>query len=112
MPLPLTLPPPPITHLKFVATLPGTLLKAILTNIAILFRKKCTFSISRCTSSQCVSDIYTSVDKVSMKGIYQAAKKLTSMLRSMDCKFLEHDVPAQLLLISSNRSEPFLLSGE
>ena len=39
MPLPLTLPPPPITHLKFVATLPGTLLKAILTNIAILFRK-------------------------------------------------------------------------
>ena len=65
----------------------------------------------------CVSDVCNGIDKVSMKGdaqgdVYQAAKKLTSMACSTDGKFLEHDVPAQPLLISSQRSEPCFLSGE
>ena len=95
-----------------LATLPGALLKALQTNIAILFRKMNFQHFSLHFLSIRVSDICTGVDNVSMKGVNQAGKKLTSMVRSMDCKFLEHDVPAQLLLISSNRSEPCLLSGE
>ena len=96
----------PIAHLILVATLPGTLLKALLTNIAILFRKMHFQHFSLHFLSMCVSDICTGVDKVSMKGVNRVAKKLTSMVSSTDCKFLEHDVPAQLFLISSNRSEP------
>ena len=54
-----------------------------------------------------IPDVCTGIDKVSMKGSFQATKKkLTTMVIGTyaDCRFLEHDVPAQLLLIYSQRS--------
>ena len=106
----------PVVHLRLVATLLGTLFKALVTNIAILFRKMSFRHVSLHFLSTCVSDVCNGIDKVSMKGdahqgdVYQAVKKLTSMVCSTDCKFLEHDVPSQPHLISSQRSEPCLLS--
>ena len=47
-----------------------------------------------------------------MKGVFQVTKRLTSIVRDTDCRFLEHGVPAQPLLISSQRSEPSFLPGE
>ena len=102
----------PVVHLKLVATLLGALLKALLATIAILLEKMHFRHCSLHFPSMWVSDVCNGIDKVSMEGVYRAAKKFTSMVRSTDCKFLEHFVPAQPLSISSQRSEPCLLSGE
>ena len=62
-----------------------------------------------------VSDIRAGIDNATFRGVFQTAKKLTSMVSSTDVIFLGHDVPAQSLLISSQmggQGESYFLSGE
>ena len=100
-----------ILHLKLDATLLGTLPKSPPNKHHNPGQIKCNISISRHTSSQCVY-LTSALVLMSMKDVYQTDRKLTFMVHSTNCKFLEHDVPDQLLLISSQRNEPSLLPGE
>ena len=77
----------PVVHLKLVATLLGALLKTLLANIAILLEKMRFRHFSLHFLSMCIFDVCNGIDKVSMEGVYRAAKKFTSMVRSTDCKF-------------------------
>ena len=68
-------------------------------------QKKCSFCISHRTSSQCVYLTSPLVLKMWVwKASFRGPKKLTSMVLVTDCSFFEHGVPAQPLLIPSQRS--------
>ena len=101
----------PIVHLKLVATLLGTLLHALLINVTIL-SKKCTSAfLTALPRNVCsVSDVCTRIDKVSMKASLRRPKKLTSMVRSTDCRFFSLMFQPSRP-ISSQRSEPCFQPG-
>ena len=88
-----------IAHLKLVATLLETIVQAAPRKYRNPDQKKMHFRhFSPHFFAICVSDICAGVDKVTMKDVFQATKKLTSMVLSTDCRFLEHDGPTQPLL--------------